>query len=385
MPSALITGITGQDGSYLTELLLTKGYTVHGLVRRTSNTVRSRLDPLFHDKDVYNKRLFLHYADLDDATTIRRVLVKTNPDELYHLAGQSHVGASFEIPESTCQFTAMGTLKLLEIIRDLEKQPRLLHISSSEDLRSPRSHHPKTNKPRCDRSHRTVSPKRLRQTWSSVYRDSFGLFACNAICYNHESPRRGESFVTRKITKAAAAISKGRQDRLMLGSLDGRRDWGYAPEYVDAMWRTLQHDKPEDFVLATGSSHTVKDFLAAAFEAVNLNWEDYVKHDAGQMRPAEVSRLVGDATKAKQTLGWEAKTRLPELAKQMVKADLEAIPVAQVVKTVGKHVANPARIPQPCSHAPRGNTNYTAPRCHRPSAERTDCIPTRSAGPRTNT
>ena len=319
--SALITGITGQDGSYLTEFLLDEGYIVHGLVRRTSSTVRTRLDPLFHDKEVYRKRLFLHYADLDDATTIRRVLVRTEPDELYHLAGQSHVGASFDIPESTCQFTAMGTLKLLEIIRDLEKQPKLLHISSSEIFGSP-----KESPQNEETSMRPITPYGVAKSFATnmvrVYRDSFGLFACNAICYNHESPRRGESFVTRKITKAAAAIAQGRQDRLLLGSLEGRRDWGYAPEYVDAMWRTLQQREPADFVLATGTSHTVKDFLQAAFKSVDLDWEDYVQHDERHVRPAEVSRLVGDATRASNLLGWTAETRLPELARLMVQADL---------------------------------------------------------------
>lgn len=323
-PVALITGITGQDGSYLTELLLEKGYVVHGLVRRSSTTARSRLDGLFRDASIYNERLFLHYADLDDATTIRRILVKTQPDELYHLAGQSHVGASFEIPESTCQFTAMGTLKLLEIIRDLSKRPKFLHIGSSEIFGRP-DHSPQTE----STPMRPVSPYGVAKAFATemtrVYRDSFGLFACNAICYNHESPRRGESFVTRKISKAAAAISLGLQDQLKMGSLNARRDWGYAPEYVDAMWRMLQHPRADDYVLATGTDHSVEDFLRSAFEAVGLNWKHAYQPDPRFMRPAEVSNLVGDPTHAAEQLGWRAQSGLTELVRTMVEHDLAAL------------------------------------------------------------
>ncbi|EMI24779.1 GDP-mannose 4,6-dehydratase [Rhodopirellula europaea] len=324
MPTALITGITGQDGSYLTEQLLAQGYTVHGLVRRTSNTVRSRLDPLFHNKDVYNKSLFLHYADLDDTTTIRRILVKTQPDELYHLAGQSHVGASFDIPESTCQFTAMGTLKLLEILRDLEKQPRFLHISSSEIFGCP------DESPQNERTPmRPVTPYGVAKTFATqmvqLYRESFGLFACNAICYNHESPRRGESFVTRKITKAAAEISLGLSDEIVLGSLDGRRDWGSAPEFTTAMHLMLQQDTPGDYVLATGQTHSVEEFLEAAFQSVGLNYKDHLKQNPKYMRPAEVTRLVGDPTHAKNQLGWTPATTALELAQQMTAADVESL------------------------------------------------------------
>jgi GDPmannose 4,6-dehydratase len=324
LPTALITGISGQDGSYLTELLLEKGYTVHGIVRRSSSTARTRLDSLFNDKEVYDHRLFLHYADLDDVTTIRRILAKTQPDELYHLAGQSHVGASFEIPETTCQFTAMGTLKLLEILRDLATPPRFLHISSSEIFGRPDSS-PQTEATPM----RPVTPYGIAKAFATqmvtLYRESFSLFACNAICYNHESPRRGESFVTRKITRAAAAISLGLQDKLTLGSLDAKRDWGYAPEYVDAMWRMLQQDVADDFVVATGTTYSVEDFLAAAFGSVELDWRQYVEQDERYMRPSEVSRLVGDASKAKQELGWQAKTTLPELAIRMVRADQELV------------------------------------------------------------
>ncbi len=328
MPTALITGITGQDGSYLTELLLGKGYEVHGIVRRSSSTVRSRLDRLFYDKEVYERRLFLHYADLDDVTTIRRILMRCEPDELYHLAGQSHVGASFEIPETTCQFTAMGTLKLLEITRDLTTPPKFLHISSSEIFGRP-AESPQTE----STPMRPVTPYGVAKTFATqmvtLYRDSFELFACNAICYNHESPRRGESFVTRKISRAAAAISLGLETELRLGALDGRRDWGYAPEYVEAMWRMLQQDKADDYILATGESHSVEEFLDAAFSSVGLDWRKFVQRDDRYVRPSEVARLVGDASKASDLLGWQATTRLPELARRMVSSDIQRLRAEQ--------------------------------------------------------
>ncbi len=324
MPTALITGITGQDGSYLTELLISKGYTVHGIVRRSSITARGRLDQLFHQEDVYNKRLFLHYADLSDVTTIRRILLKSTPDELYHLAGQSHVGASFEIPETTCEFTAMGTLRLLEILRDLDKPPKFLHISSSEIFGRPDQSPQNETTPM-----RPVTPYGIAKAFATqmvtLYRESFGLFACNAICYNHESPRRGESFVTRKITRAAAAISMGLQKTLSLGSLDARRDWGYAPEYVEAMWRMLQHPAADDFVVATGTAYSVKDFLAASFDAVGLNWEEFVTQDPRYMRPSEGTHLVGDPSRASESLQWTAETKLPRLAEIMVQSDLDAL------------------------------------------------------------
>ncbi|TWU55203.1 GDP-mannose 4,6-dehydratase [Rubripirellula reticaptiva] len=323
-PSALITGITGQDGSYLTELLLRKGYTVHGLVRRSSSISRLRLDPIFHDKSIYNSRLFLHYADLDDVTTIRRILNKTAPDQVYHLAGQSHVGASFEIPESTCQFTAMGTLKLLEILRDLPKSPRLLHISSSEIFGRP-----ETGPQNENTAMRPVSPYGVAKAFATqmtrLYRESFGLFAVNAICYNHESPRRGESFVTRKITRAAAAISLGLEDTIRMGSLDARRDWGYAPDYVDAMWRMLDQDSPNDYVLATGTSHSVEDILSSAFERVGLNWRDHYQADPRFIRPAEVTNLVGDASRAHADLGWKATTGIDGIVKSMVDHDIQLL------------------------------------------------------------
>lgn len=321
---ALITGITGQDGSYLAEQLLGRNYEVHGIVRRNSSIKRDRLTDLFNDKEVYNRRLFLHYAELDDTTTIRRILMKCQPDELYHLAGQSHVGASFDIPETTCQFTAMGTLKLLEIVRDLPNQPKFLHISSSEIFGRPDTSPQTESTPM-----RPVTPYGIAKAFAtqmvSLYRESFGLFACNAICYNHESPRRGESFVTRKITRAAAAISLGLQDELKLGSLDGRRDWGYAPDYVDAMWRMLQQDVPDDYVLATGQDNSVEDFLTAAFDAVELDWRKFVSQDPRYMRPSEVNNLIGDAGKAKERLGWTPTITFSQWVRAMVQHDLSLL------------------------------------------------------------
>ncbi len=322
MPSALITGITGQDGSYLTELLLGKGYVVHGLVRRSSNTVRLRLDHLTSNEEIYNKKLFLHYADLDDATTVRRILMKTLPDELYHLAGQTHVGASFEIPESTCEFAAMGTLRLLEILRDMEKRPKMLHASSSEIFGRPTE---------CPQNESTpmnpVTPYGVAKAFATqmvkVYRESHGFFACNAICYNHESPRRGESFVTKKIVREAVKIKLGLQDKLMLGNIDAERDWGYAPDYVEAMWRMLQHPIPEDFVLATGKTHSVREFLTLVFERLDLDWKQHVQYDARLTRPLEVAKLVGYPAKAQDALRWNAQKDLSDLVKLMLMSEME--------------------------------------------------------------
>ena len=327
---ALITGITGQDGSYLTELLLSKGYIVHGLVRRSSSTVRQRLDHITGDASIYNKRLFLHYADLDDTTTLRRVLTQIKPEEIYHLAGQSHVGASFEIPESTCEFTAMGTLRLLEILRDMNPRPKLLHASSSEIFGRP-DHSPQNE----DTPFNPATPYGIAKAFATqmvrLYRDAHGFYACNAICYNHESARRGESFVTRKITRSAAQIKLGQADELRLGDLSSRRDWGFAGDYVEAMWRMLQQDKPQDYVLATGRTHSVEDFLAAAFEHVGLDWQKYYVRDERFVRPAEVTQLCGDPTRAKEILGWTAQTDLKWIVSQMVQHDLDECAVAQNV------------------------------------------------------
>ncbi len=321
---ALITGITGQDGSYLSELLLSKGYEVHGMVRRTSSLNRSRLVHLYDDPEIYNKRLFLHYADLDDPTTLRRVLFKAQPDELYHLAGQSHVGLSFEIPESTCEMTAMGTLRLLEMIRDMPTPPRLFHAASSEIFGQPAVSPQNEETPMWP-----VSPygcaKAFAARMVTIYRQTFGLFVCNGILYNHESPRRGENFVTRKICKAAAAIKLGLQDELHLGDTSAQRDWGWAPDYVRGMLMALNHSAPEDYVFATGQVHTVQDVVEKAFNAVGLDWKTYVKQESRLMRPVESMRLVGDPSKARRLLGWEPLVQFEELITRMTQSDLEAI------------------------------------------------------------
>ncbi len=324
MPRALITGITGQDGSYLTELLLSNGYEVHGVVRRTSNLDRSRLHHLYHDAAIYGKRLFLHYAELDDATTFRRLLMKAAPDEMYHLAGQSHVGLSFEIPESTCDMTAMGTLRLLEIIRDLPQRPKFFHASSSEIFGRP------TQTPQDETTpFAPVNPYGCAKSFAtqmvSVYRQTYGLFAVNGIMYNHESPRRGENFVTRKICRAAAAIRLGQQKELPLGDTTAQRDWGDARDYVCGMWLSLQHEQPEDFILATGQIHSVQEVVETAFAAVGLDWRNFVKQDARLLRPAEPMRLLGNAAKAKRLLGWEPKTSFRALIEEITRAELVAL------------------------------------------------------------
>lgn len=320
MKTALITGITGQDGSYLAELLLSEDYVVHGLVRRSSNTVRSRLDHLTGDQALYNSRLFLHYADLDDTTTIRRLVLKTSPDEVYHLAGQSHVGASFEIPESTCEFTAMGTLRLLEIIRDCKSPPKFAHVSSSEIFGAP-STQPQDE---CTAMN-PVTPYGVAKAFATqmvrVYRQSFGIFACNAICFNHESPRRGESFVTRKITRSAARIKAGRQKDLPLGNIEGQRDWGFAPDYVRGFHAMLQVPTPRDFVFATGQLHPVSDWLEIAFKHVGLEWRDYVKFDPKFARTVDPISLVGDASAARLELGWQPQVGFEEMVRIMVEED----------------------------------------------------------------
>ncbi len=321
---ALITGITGQDGSYLTDLLLSKGYDVHGIVRRSSSMARTRIDELTRNAEIYQKRLHLHYSDLDDVTTIRRLLVKIRPEEVYHLAGQSHVAVSFEVPESTCQFTAMGTLKLLEILRDCDPSPRFLHVGSSEIFGMP------TTSPQNEQTPlRPVTPYGVAKAFAvdmvRVYRDSFGLFACNAICFNHESPRRGESFVTRKITRAAARIKLGLDKKLTMGSVDAQRDWGYAPDFVDAFWRMLQLEKPVDLVLATGNLHLVRDWLDMAFAHVGLVWQDYVEFDPRFLRKADPQTLLGDSRLAQSTIDWRPQLTFQQLVEQMVDAELESL------------------------------------------------------------
>lgn len=319
---ALITGITGQDGSYLTELLLDKGYTVHGIVRRTSNLQRSRIEHLRRNSKIYDKALFLHYGDLSDTTTVRRIFREVRPRELYHLAGQSHVGLSFDIPESTCDEAGMSTLRLLEIVRDQDQPVRFYHASTSEifgdAIDTPQSE---------ETPMRPTSPYGCAKAFATqlcrVYRKSYGLFVCNGILYNHESPRRGENFVTRKIARAAARISGGLDTELVLGNLDSKRDWGRAQDYVQAMCLMLQHEKPDDYVVATGETHSVREFVEAAFAVVNLPWQKYVKQDSAFNRPIEPARLVGNSDKIRTTLKWKPAGTFEDLVREMVNAEVE--------------------------------------------------------------
>lgn len=321
---ALITGITGQDGSYLTELLLEKGYAVHGIVRRTSNLQRSRIEHLRRDAKIYGKRLFLHYGDLSGTTTLRRIFREVGPSELYHLAGQSHVGLSFEIPESTCDEAGMATLRLLEIVRDQAPGLRFYHASTSEifgnAIESPQTE---------ETPMRPTSPygcaKAFATQLSRVYRQSYGMFVCNGILYNHESPRRGENFVTRKIARSVARISRGLNVDLVLGNLESTRDWGHAQDYVRAMWLMLQHEKPDDYVVATGEAHSVREFIEAAFAVVDLPWKEYVKEDRAFDRPIEPARLVGCADRIRKTLGWKPSGSFQQLVRELVEAELKKV------------------------------------------------------------
>ena len=293
---ALITGITGQDGSYLAELLLEKGYAVHGIVRRTSNLLRSRIEHLRRDEKIYGRSLFLHYGDLSDSATLRRIIADVRPMELYHLAGQSHVGLSFEIPESTCEEAGMATLRLLEIVRSHSQPVRFYHASTSEIFGNAREVPQTESTPM-----RPTSPygcaKAFATQLAQVYRESYGLFVCNGILYNHESLRRGENFVTRKIARAAARIARNLETELVLGNIESQRDWGRAQDYVQAMWLMLQHHTADDYVVATGETHSVREFVEAAFAVVDLPWQKYVKHDSAFNRPTEPVQLVGCADK----------------------------------------------------------------------------------------
>ena len=321
---ALITGITGQDGSYLSELLLEKGYIVHGIVRRTSNLLRSRIEHLRRDEKIYGRRLFLHYGDLADATTLRRILDHVQPTELYHLAGQSHVGLSFEIPESTCEEAGMATLRLLEIVRSQPQPLRLYHASSSEIFGNA-CEVPQTESTPLQPTSPYGCAKAFATQLARVYRESYGLFVCNGILYNHESPRRGENFVTRKIARGAARIARNLDSELVLGNMESQRDWGRSKDYVQAMWLMLQHETADDYVVATGETHSVGEFVQAAFAVVALPWEKYVKHDPSFDRPTEPRRLVGNADKIRKTLGWKPDGTFPQLVREMVEAELAAI------------------------------------------------------------
>ncbi|MEO1399824.1 MAG: GDP-mannose 4,6-dehydratase [Cyanobacteria bacterium J06635_1] len=325
---ALLTGITGQDGSYLAELLLEKGYEVHGIIRRTSTFNTDRIDHIYIDPHSPEARLFLHYGDLNDGTMLRRILEEVKPQEVFNLGAQSHVRVSFDSPEYTVDTVAMGALRLLEAIRDYQQRTglevRYYQAGSSEMYGKVQEVPQKETTPFYPRS--PYACAKVYAHWQTLnYRESYDLFACNGILFNHESPRRGETFVTRKITRALARIVAGQQKELYLGNLDSKRDWGYAKDYVRAMWLMLQQEKPDDYVVATGETYSIREFLDIAFKYVNLDWNDFVKFDARYLRPAEVELLIGDPTKAKQKLGWEPSVTFEGLVKLMVDADLEAI------------------------------------------------------------
>jgi GDPmannose 4,6-dehydratase len=319
---AFVTGITGQDGSYLTELLLAKDYEVHGMMRRASTFNTGRLDAIYQDPHEKCRRLFLHYGDLTDSNCLSRLLLEIEPDEIYNLGAQSHVRVSFDQPLYTVDVGATGTLRVLEAVRQLSrrKEVRFYQASSSEMYGKVREIPQRETTPFYPRS--PYACGKVFAYYQTVnYREAYGLFACNGILFNHESPRRGETFVTRKITRAATRIKEGLQDKLFLGNLDAQRDWGYAKDYVEAMWLMLQQDEPDDFVIATGQAHRVREFAQRVFELLGLNYEEYIEIDARYFRPSEVDLLVGDPSKARDKLGWEASTTFDELAQIMVEAD----------------------------------------------------------------
>ena len=320
---AFITGITGQDGSYLAELLLAKGYEVHGLIRRSSSFNTGRLNDIYQDPHVDNRKMILHYGDLQDSTSLANLIREVKPSEIYNLGAQSHVKVSFEIPEYTADITGTGTIRLLEAIRASGVLAKFYQASSSELYGSTP---PPQNELTPFHPRSPYGAAKIFSYWSTVnYREAYGMHASNGILFNHESPRRGETFVTRKITRAVARIAAGIEKEVYLGNLDAVRDWGYAKEYVEAMWLMLQQPKGDDFVIATGESATVRQFAEVAFKKANLNWEDHVKLDKRYLRPSEVDSLVGDASKAEKILGWKAKTNWKKLAELMVDADIQLL------------------------------------------------------------
>ena len=322
MKKALITGVTGQDGSYLAEFLIKKGYEVYGIIRRSSSFNTGRIDHIYQDPHDENQQLKLVYGDLNDASCLNKILRDVQPDEIYNLGAQSHVRVSFDIPEYTAEITALGTLRLLEAIREVGLTPKFYQASSSEIFGLTSEVPQRETTPLYPRS-----PYACAKVYAFYitrnYREAYGIFACNGILFNHESPRRGETFVSRKITRGATRIKLGLQERLYLGNLEPRRDWGYAPEYVEAMWLMLQQDVPSDYVIATGTSHSVREFVQEAFAVLDLDWEKHVEIDPRYFRPTEVELLMGDPSKAKAELGWEAKVKFKELVRIMVEADLE--------------------------------------------------------------
>ncbi len=322
MKKALITGITGQDGSYLTEFLLNKGYEVHGVIRRSSSFNTSRIDHLYNDKKLYNQKLFLHYGDLGDSSSLCRIIEKTTPDEIYNLGAQSHVKVSFDIPEYSSDIDAIGTCRILDAIRDTRIKTKFYQASSSEMFGKVQAVPQNESTPFYPRS--PYGCAKLYSHWLTVnYRESYGIFACSGILFNHESPRRGQTFVTRKITCGIAKILAKKIDKIHLGNLDAKRDWGFAGDYVEAMWLMLQQPAPDDYVIATGETHSVREFLEEAFGIVGLDWQKYVEIDPKYFRPAEVDLLIGDSSKAKEKLGWEPKVKFKDLVKMMVEADIK--------------------------------------------------------------
>ncbi len=340
MPTALITGVTGQDGSYLAEFLLAKGYNVHGIIRRASTFNTDRIEHLYRDPHDPDARLRLHYGDLTDSTGLRVLLERVQPDEIYNLGAQSHVRVSFDQPEYTADVVALGTLRLLEAVRDYQartdRRVRFYQAGSSEMFgNAPPPQHERT--PFAPRSPYGVA--KAYAYWQTVnYREAYGIFAANGILFNHESERRHETFVTRKITRAATRIALGLQSTIYLGNLDARRDWGYAPDYVEAMWMILQHPQPDDFVIATGISHSVREFLVAVFAHLNLPWEKHIVIDPRYFRPTDVDHLRGDAAKARGELGWQPRTSFEDLVRIMVEHDIDLARAEHTLKNAGHRV-----------------------------------------------
>ena len=341
MKRAFITGITGQDGSYLTELLLAKGYEVHGMIRRSSSFNTQRIDHLYQDPHILGTKLFLHYGDLADAGRMAKMMYEITPDEVYHLGAQSHVRVSFDVPEYTADVVALGTIRLLEAIREtgMGKKVRFYQASSSELFGLVQEVPQKETTPFHPRSPYGVA--KLYGYWATVnYREAYGMHASNGILFNHESPRRGPTFVTRKITMAAARIKMGLQNALYLGNIEARRDWGFAGDFVEGMWRMVQQDNPGDYVLATGEAHSVREFCEEAFGLLDLDWKTFVKHDERYVRPSEVDLLLGDASKARKELGWTPKVNFKELVRMMVEADLRVARQELAVQQAGGVLEN---------------------------------------------
>jgi GDPmannose 4,6-dehydratase len=350
MRKALLTGVTGQDGSYLAELLLEKGYQVHGIVRRASTFNTDRIEHLYRDPHEQGTRLFLHYGDLADGTGLRRLIEMLEPDEVYHLGAQSHVRVSFDEPEYTADVVALGSLRLFESLRDyVARTGRAVRIYQAGSSEMFGAAHPPQNEATPFQPRSPYAISKVAAHWFAVnYREAYGLWICNGILFNHESPRRGETFVTRKITRAAGRIKVGLQDKLYLGNLDAKRDWGFAGDYVEAMWLMLQQHTPDDYVIATGETHTVREFVEAAFGSLDLRWQDYVETDQRYLRPTEVDHLLGDSTKARRVLAWKPQVSFEGLINMMVEHDLELARHELTLRDAGHDV--PARA-TPSFHA----------------------------------